>query len=123
MNSTDGSKLQASGFAEFIQIWFVLEEVCVKALVVQGQVRLDIVSEFDDFYIDAFLGKLILHCIDDLFMRNGETPTLMVVVLEAEPAALEAAGFSAAAGDETSGSKSSEGNGESFAVVHSKSSL
>lgn len=93
MNSTDGSKLQASGFAEFIQIWFVLEEVCVKALVVQGQVRLDIVSEFDDFYIDAFLGKLILHCIDDLFMRNGETPTLMVVVLEAEPAALEAAGF------------------------------
>lgn len=71
MNSTDGSKLQASGFAEFIQIWFVLEEVCVKALVVQGQVRLDIVSEFDDFYIDAFLGKLILHCIDDLFMRNG----------------------------------------------------
>ena len=27
MNSTDGSKLQASGFAEFIQIWFVLEEV------------------------------------------------------------------------------------------------
>ena len=39
----------------------MLEVVRVKVFVVQCQVRLYIIGEFDDFHIDPFFGKLIFH--------------------------------------------------------------
>ena len=69
MDSSQGSQLQAFGFAEFIQIWFMLEEVRIEALIRKGQVRLDIIGEFDHFDLDAFFGELVFHRTNDLSVR------------------------------------------------------
>ena len=69
MDSSQGCQLQAFGFAEFIQIWFVLEEVCIEALICKGQVRLDIIGEFDHFDLDSFFGEFVFHNADDFSVR------------------------------------------------------
>ena len=51
-----------------------------RALIRKGQVRLDIVGEFDHFDLDAFFGELVFHNADDLSVRYRDTPTLMVVL-------------------------------------------
>lgn len=69
MDSSQGCQLQAFGFAEFIQIGFMLEEVCIEALIRKGQVRLDIIGKFNHFDLDAFFGELVFHNADDLSVR------------------------------------------------------
>ena len=49
----------------------MLEVVRVKVFVVQRQVRLYIIGKFDDFHIDAFFGKLILHGAEDFSVGDG----------------------------------------------------
>lgn len=49
----------------------MLEVVRVKVFVVQRQVRLYIIGEFDDFHIDTFFGKLILHGAEDFSVGDG----------------------------------------------------
>ena len=42
-------------FHEVLEIRVMLEEVGIEFLVVEGEVRLDVVVEFDDVELDAFL--------------------------------------------------------------------
>ena len=49
----------------------MLEEVGVDFLIVQGQVRFDIVREFDDFQVDPFFGEERFDFIQDFTVRYG----------------------------------------------------
>ena len=49
----------------------MLEVVRVKVFIVQCQVRLYVIGKFDDFHIDAFFGKLILHGAEDFSVGDG----------------------------------------------------
>ncbi len=61
----------------------MLEEVRIEALIRKGQVRLDIVGEFDHFDLDAFFGGFSASRRGpDLSVGSGG-PTLMVVSLAA----------------------------------------
>lgn len=59
----------------------MLEVVRIKVFIVQCQVRLYVIGKFDDFHIDAFFGKLILHGAEDFSVGTGDTPTLRVTAL------------------------------------------
>lgn len=49
----------------------MLEVVRIKVFIVQCQVRLYVIGKFDDFHIDAFFGKLILHGAEDFSVGDG----------------------------------------------------
>ena len=45
-----------------------------QGFIVQCQVRLYVIGKFDDFHIDAFFGKLILHGAEDFSVGTGIRP-------------------------------------------------
>ena len=60
-------------FHEVLEIRVMLEEVGIEFLVVEGEVRLDIVVEFDDVELDAFLLEQRLGCLENLGVRHSRS--------------------------------------------------
>ena len=60
-------------FHEVLEIRLMLEEVGVKFLVVEGQVRLDVVVELDDIELDAVLFQERFDDLENLGMRDGRS--------------------------------------------------
>ena len=58
----------------------MLEEVGIEFLVVEGEVRLDVVVEFDDVELDAFFLEQRLGCFENLACGTAVAPTLSVFV-------------------------------------------
>lgn len=69
----DGFQFRAVFAVEFIEVRRMLEEVGVQFFVVQGQVRFDVIREFDDFQVDAFLGQERLDFVEDFAVRYGRS--------------------------------------------------
>ena len=61
---------------EVVEVRQVLEEVRVKLLVVQGDIRLHIVGELDDLQLVAFLFEKGLDRFQDLRVRHGRRADL-----------------------------------------------
>ena len=70
MNAAQRYQVKASVFVEFIQIWLVLEIVGIQAAIIQCQIRLNIIVEFNNLKVYTFLSQLILYRVKDFRMRG-----------------------------------------------------
>jgi hypothetical protein len=84
----------------------VLEEVGIQFLIIQSQVRFDVVREFDDLEVDPFFGQERFDFVEDFSVGTGVAPTVTVTFLSDEavgweslpqPAAKKATAIRAAA--------------------------
>lgn len=66
---------------EFIEVRRVLEEVGIQFLIIQSQVRFDVVREFDDLEVDPFFGQERFDFVEDFSVGNGVAPTVTVTFL------------------------------------------
>lgn len=57
MNGNKVHQVKLTVSSKLLQIGFMLEEVGVNFLVVQAEVRLDVIRKFNNLEIDAILGK------------------------------------------------------------------
>ena len=71
MNGDEARELEAAVLAEGVEIGLVLEEVGVKLLVVEREVRLNVVGELDHLERDALLLELRGDEIQNVRVRNG----------------------------------------------------
>ena len=63
-------QFQVAVLGEFFQIRDMLEVVGIQFLIRQGQVRFDIIREFHDLQVDAFLRQLGLDKVQDFRVRD-----------------------------------------------------
>ena len=71
MNASGIFKLQFLVFAdEIVKVRLVLEEIGIQFLVVEGQIRLDVIAEFDDLKINVLLGQERFDDLQDLRVGN-----------------------------------------------------
>ena len=49
----------------------MLEEVGIQFLIIQSQVRFDVVREFDDLEVDPFFGQERFDFVEDFSVGNG----------------------------------------------------
>ena len=49
----------------------MLEEIGIQFFIVQGQVRFDVIREFDDFQVDPFFGQERFDFVEDFTVRYG----------------------------------------------------